>query len=158
MATIAEIQTWLADHPGASDVDIATAMNTYGVTVGQLSQASGLAYDAVAARYNVAMAGSNLPTSQTKAPPSPTSGNLTNPTGTVTDPYLAAYYASDYARLNQLISQGGLTAGQAAARYNLTADQLQTMQASGIKFAQAGAGVSPLVLAAAAAAAFFLLG
>lgn len=72
------------------------------------------------------------------------------------DPFLAAYYASDYARLNSLIAGAGVTGAMAASRYSLSAADIERMQADGIKFSAPAAGVSPLVLVAAAAALLFL--
>lgn len=45
MATNEEIQGWLAQNPNASAQDIYAAMNQYGVTMNQLSQATGQSMD-----------------------------------------------------------------------------------------------------------------
>lgn len=56
MATPQEIQAWLAANPGATDRDIAAAMNQYGVSAADLSGATGWDQGAITDRYGVANA------------------------------------------------------------------------------------------------------
>ena len=51
-----QINAWLQSNAGASDADIAAAMNQYGVTTEQMAQATGLGQDVVQSRYNAALA------------------------------------------------------------------------------------------------------
>ena len=47
-----EINQWLQSNAGASDADIAAAMNQYGVDPAQMARATGLGQDVVQSRYN----------------------------------------------------------------------------------------------------------
>jgi uncharacterized protein YneF (UPF0154 family) len=49
-----QINGWLQSHPGATDQQIAAAMQQYGVTPQQMSAATGLGLNNVQARYNAA--------------------------------------------------------------------------------------------------------
>lgn len=51
MATLAEIKSWLAANPNATDAFIATAMDRYGVTPKQMAQATGLGLSEINSRY-----------------------------------------------------------------------------------------------------------
>ena len=51
-----EINQWLQSNAGASDADIAAAMNQYGVSTSQMAQATGLGQDAVQSRYDAVFA------------------------------------------------------------------------------------------------------
>jgi hypothetical protein len=50
-----QINQWLQTNAGATDANIATAMNQYGVTPAQMAQATGLGQDVVQSRYNAAL-------------------------------------------------------------------------------------------------------
>jgi hypothetical protein len=56
-----QISGWLQSHPGASDSQIAQAMQQYGVTPGQMAGATGLGTQFVTDRYNAALNGTNGP-------------------------------------------------------------------------------------------------
>lgn len=49
-----QINQWLASNPGATDSQIRSAMNQYGVGVDQMSRATGLDYNTVMGRYQAA--------------------------------------------------------------------------------------------------------
>lgn len=51
MPTIQEIQGWLAANPTATDADIRTAMDQYGVSPELMAQATGLGLADVQSRY-----------------------------------------------------------------------------------------------------------
>ena len=51
----ADINNWLGQHAGASDLDIANAMKQYGVTPEQMATATGLQAADVTKRYNTAL-------------------------------------------------------------------------------------------------------
>src|SRR5699024_2637554 len=50
--TSGQIHQWLQQNPGASDAQIYSAMNQYGVTPEQMAQATGVPLQQVQQRYN----------------------------------------------------------------------------------------------------------
>ena len=54
MATIQQIQTFLADNPGLTDAQIVAAMDQYGVSPAQMAEATGLSTSEVQSRYDAA--------------------------------------------------------------------------------------------------------
>lgn len=64
--TDAQVQGWLGANQGATDRQVAAAMDQYGVGVEQMARAAGLSRDEVQRRYNgavgpAAIAGTNAP-------------------------------------------------------------------------------------------------
>jgi hypothetical protein len=68
MATNTEIMSWLQANPGATDTDIAKAMQQYGVTTDQMAQATGMDLNTVTSRFNTALGNTSAVTSPTSTP------------------------------------------------------------------------------------------
>jgi hypothetical protein len=59
-ATSGDITNWLGQHPGATDPQIAAAMQQYGITTGQMAGATGMDMAQVQQRYNAATNGAGI--------------------------------------------------------------------------------------------------
>jgi len=62
----ADVNNWLKSHPGASDKDIAAAMNQFGVGTLQMAATTGLPWQDVGSRYTAAGGTQSQPTPVTK--------------------------------------------------------------------------------------------
>lgn len=120
MATAQEIQAWLSANPGATDRDIAAAMNQYGVSASDLSGATGWDQGAITDRYGVANAQNYIGTQLSGDGSIPGWGSAFTPDGT--------FDYSNSQRNNMALgalSGMGLTADQQARALGLPSDAIQ---------------------------------
>lgn len=111
MPTIQEIQGWLAANPTATDADIRSAMDQYGVSTDLMAQATGLNAADVQSRYNAAQ-------------PATLATPATAPS--VKDQLLQQWGSINPAYMQSTLKQSGMTLEQLADQF------AQQAQAAGI--------------------------
>lgn len=130
--TNAEINSWLSDNPGASDATIASAMQKFGVSPGQVSRATGTNPTEVQTRFNAAIA---------PPPAAPTGLINTNPKVPNTQTYFGAGNPNiSSADIRHVLNQPGMTDAQIAAeaaKYNVSLGQIQNAAPDNPRFSSA---------------------
>jgi hypothetical protein len=120
--TTQDIQNWLAQNPGASDATIAAAMNQYGVTPQQMSEATGVPLEQVQSRYDAVMQPAPQPMSPAPTtPPPPQKPNIT--TQDIQNWFAQNPGASDVTIANAM-KQYGVTPQQMSQATGVPVDQV----------------------------------